>query len=199
MGGLRRSGTLLAICFSARLSPTSCHHFTRINWRVSSAISSPQIPPSLSRRSDPRLASTGFRPFGIPRPPKTTLRHLHPSGSFVKISAHPRALVDSSSFLASINHRRVRRIGPISDWWPTIRPQSTRKARDDSPEPHRLPRARARWLCQLHRQRLGLRPSVNHRLDARKGGHSTPRACPASGKQAEKKIAAERSTELLIA
>ncbi len=135
----------------------------------------------------------------IARPPKTTLRHLHPSGSFLKRSAHSRAVVDSSDSLASIDHRRVRRVGPFSDWWPTIRPQSTRKARDDSPEPHRLPTARARWLCQLHRQRLGLRPSVNHRLDARKGGHSTPRACPASGKQAEKKIAAERSTELLIA
>ena len=135
----------------------------------------------------------------IARPPKTTLRHLHPSGSFLQSSAHSRALVDSSDFLDSINDRRAPRIAAFSDRRPTIWSHSTRQARDDSPEPHRLPTARARWLCQLHRQRLGLRPSVNHRLDARKGGHSTPRAGPASGKQAEKKIAAERSTELLIA
>jgi len=132
-------------------------HFTGISWQVSLAISSLQMPPPLFRRSDPGPASTGFRPFGIPRPPKTTLRHLHPSGSFFKISAHPRALVDSSSFLASIDHRSAPRIGPFSHRRPTIRPQPKRKARDDSPEPHRLPTARALRLQRPQRQRLAAR------------------------------------------
>ena len=147
--------------------PQSCHHFTRINWRVSSAISSPQIPPSLSRRSDPRLASTGFRPFGIPRPPKTTLRHLHPSGSFLQSSAHSRALVDSSDFLDSINDRRAPRIAAFSDRRPTIWSHSTRQARDDSPEPHRLPTAGTLRLYWSHRQHLA--PRKKHH--AKGAGH----------------------------
>ena len=106
----------------------------------------------------------------ITRPPKTTLRHLHPSGSFVKSSAHSCSLVDSSNFFASIDHRSARRIGSFSHWWPTIRPQPTWQARDDSPEPHRLPRARTLRLCQLHRQHLAQRKG----LAARKGPVNSP-------------------------
>ena len=104
-----------------------------------------------------------------------TLPHLHPSGSFLQGSAHSRASVASSDSVAYFDDRRARRSAPFSDRWPTTRSQPTRQARDDSPESHRLPRARTLRLHRLHRQRLGRRPSAHHLLDARKEGPATPR------------------------
>ena len=96
LGALRRSGTPLAIVFSKRPPRQLPRHFTRVNRRISPAMPSPQIPPTLFRRSGPRPASTGFRPF---RHPSTSQDHAPPPPpfrQFLKISAHSRALVDSS-------------------------------------------------------------------------------------------------------
>ena len=169
LGGLRRSGTPLAICFFGRLSPTSC---PPLHPDQLADFSSDFVTPDPPRRSPdtliraPPALDSALAP--ISRPPKTTLRHLHPSGSFLKSSAHSRAVVDSSDSLALIGHQSARRVAPFSHRRPTIRPQPTRKARDDSPELHRLPRARTLRLHRLRRLHLGLRPSAKNLRDARK-------------------------------